>query len=354
MFARELADMGGMTLRAPPWVGRAVAVTAIAGAVLLGVWALVRLDRSPRTHDAFLYADSAGIAPEVSGRLVALHVHENQRVTMGQPLVEIDREPFELHLEQARAQVAALEAQIDLTSRQVASQSSGAQAATTQIQGARSQLALARDTVMRLSPLLDKGYTTPQQVDEALANERSAQATLTAAIQQAQQAREAVGDTDSLRAQLANAEAAVTLAERDLRHTVVRAPFDGLVAGLDTAEGAYATTGQPIFTLIKANEWYAVGNFRETELPSIGIGDPATVWVVGSKNRSVHGRVESVGWGVKPEDVGAPGLPNVGRTLEWVIVAQRFPVRVRLDQVPDGVARIGATANILVSHGAGR
>jgi multidrug efflux system membrane fusion protein len=340
-----------MTRPTPSWVGRTVAVVALAGVALLAVLVLLRIQRRPRTQDAFLYADSTGIAPEVSGRIIAVRVRENQRVTQGQPLVEIDTEPFELRLEEARAQAAALRAQIDLTTRQVAAQSAGAMAAATQIQRAHSQLVLARDTVSRLTPLLDKGYTTPQQVDEARSNASVAQTAVTTAMQQAQQAREAVGDTESLRAQLANSEAAVRLAERDLRLTVVRAPYDGWVSGLDVPEGTYASVGHPLFTLIKSDEWYAVGNFRETQLASVAIGDRATVWIVGSKNQAVRGHVESIGWGVNPEDVGSPGLPNVGRTLNWVIIAQRFPVRVRLDEVPEGVARIGATANIVVSHG---
>ena len=254
--------------------------------------------------------------------------------------------------------MAALQAQIDLTTRQVAAQSSGADAAATQIGRARSQLALAQDTVGRLTPLLGKGYVTAQQVDEARTNERVAQAALTAAIQQAQQARQAVGDTASLQAQLAGAQAAVALAERDLRNTSLRAPFDGLVVGLTIAAGAYAATGHPLFTLIKTHDWYAIGNFRETELPQIAIGDPATVWMMSDNNRPLQGHVESLGWGVQandsagPTDIGGPGLPSVGRTLDWVVVAQRFPVRVRLDDPPEATMRVGATVSILVRHGA--
>ena len=266
-------------------------------------------------------------------------------------MVEIDPEPFELRLRQARAQVAALQAQIALTTRQVVSQSSGADAATTQVGRARSQLALARDTLQRLTPLLGKGYVTTQQIDEARTNERTAQAALTAAIQQAQQARQAVGDTESLAAQLKGAEATVALAERDLRNATVRAPFDGLVVGLDIAEGAYASAGHPLFTLIKTDEWYAVGNFRETELPQIAIGDPATVWLLSDNNHPISGHVESLGWGVRPVDAGGPALPAVGRTLSWVVVAQRFPVRIRLDAPPEAAMRIGATVSILVRHG---
>jgi multidrug efflux system membrane fusion protein len=335
-------------------LGRAIAIIALVSAIGLGALTIERLDRRPRTHDAFLYADSAGLAPDVSGRIVALRVRDNKRVAQGDVLVEIDPEPFELRVRQARAQIAALQAQIDLTTRQVAAQSSGADAAATQIERARSQLALARDTVGRLSPLLGKGYVTAQQVDEAITNQHTAQAALTAAIQQAEQARQAIGDTLSLRAQLSGAEAAAALAERDLRNATLRAPFDGYVVGLNIAAGAYAAAGHPLFTLIKANEWYAVGNFRETELSSIAIGDPATVWLMADNRRSLAGHVDSIGWGIRPDDGGGPGLPAVARTLNWVVVAQRFPVRIRLDHPPEDAMRIGATVSVIVRHDAAR
>lgn len=336
------------------WAGRLIAVLALAAAVGLGAATLERLAWRPRTHDAFLYADSIGLAPDVGGRIIALHVQDNQRVRQGDTLVDIDPEPFTLRLRQARAQVTALQAQIGLSNRQIAAQSSGADAAATQIERARAQLALAHDTVGRLVPLLGKGYVTAQQVDEAQSNERSAQAALTAITQQARQARQAVGDTESLLAQEDGAEAAVALAERDLRNAVVRAPFAGLVVGLDIAEGAYAAAGHPLFTLIKTHDWYAVGNFRETDLGQIAIGDPATVWPMADGDHPLSGHVESVGWGVRLEDGGGPALPAVGRTLNWVVVAQRFPVRIRLDDPPEAGMRIGATVSIRVQHDAAR
>ncbi|MDB5394848.1 MAG: multidrug transporter subunit MdtN [Rhodospirillales bacterium] len=331
-------------------VGRLIAIGAIVATIGIGAYTLYRLDRSPRTHDSFLFADTAGMAPEVSGRIVTLSVRNNQRVAKGDPLVVIDSEPFELRLRQARAQISALQAQIDLTTRQVASQTSGADVATTQVGRARAQLALAHDTLARLEPLLGKGYVTEQQVDEARTNARSADVALDAALQQATQARQAVGDTESLQAQLAGAEAALALAERDMRNTTLRAPVDGVVVGLEIAEGEFAIAGHPLFSVIKTDRWYAVGNFRETELPEIRIGDPATVWLMADGSHPLKGHVESLGWGVRPEDGGGPGLPAVGRTLHWVIVAQRFPVRILLDSPPQDAMRIGATVSIQVRH----
>jgi len=332
------------------WTGRLVALVAIVAAVAIGAYTLERLSREPRTNDGYLFADRAGLAPDVSGRIVALNVRDNQRVRKGDLLLQVDPEPFELHLREARAKVAALQAQIDLTTRQVASQTSGADAATTQIGRARAELALTSDTLARLLPLLSKGYVTQQQVDEARTSKRSAEVALAAAIQQADQARQAIGDTVSLQAQLTGAEAAVALAERDVRNAELRAPFDGLVAGLEIAAGEYAVAGHPLFTLIETDKWYAVGDFRETELPEIRIGDPATVWLLGDHRRPVKGHVESLGWGVRPDGSGGPGLPAVQRTLNWVIVAQRFPVRIQLDDPPADAMRIGATVSIVVRH----
>jgi len=336
------------------WLGRLVAAASVIAAVAIGIYALERLSRAPRTNDGYLFADRAGLAPDVSGRIVALHIRDNQRISKGDPLLQIDPEPFELRLRQARDQVSALRAQIDLTTRQVASQTSGADAATTQIGRARAQLTLASDTLARLAPLLGKGYVTEQQVDEARTNQRSAQVALEAAIQQAAQAHQAIGDTASLQAQLGGAEAAVALAERDLRNTTVRAPFDGLIVGLEIAEGEYAVTGHPLFTVIKTDAWYAVGDFRETELPDIRIGDPATVWMMSDHGRPLKGHVESLGWGVRPDSGAGPALPAVERTLHWVIVAQRFPVRILLDDPPADTMRIGATVSIVVHHDSAR
>jgi multidrug efflux system membrane fusion protein len=337
-------------MQAKTALARLIAAISIIAALVLIVVAMIVVDQRPRTHDAYIYAYSAGITPEVSGRIVAIHIRNDQYVHKGDVLLEIDPEPFALKLRQADAQVAALQADIDLTGRQVNAQGSGAEAAAREVDRARQQLALAHDTLGRLEPLLPKGFVTAQQVDEARTNERTAASQLAAATQQAAQAKEAIGDVESLKAQLLGAQATQALAARDLRETMIRASVDGKVVGFNLALGSFAVEGHPLFTLIDDNSWYAVANFRETDLRGLRIGDGATIWVMGHEGQPLHGTVESLGAGVQPQGAAGPGLPEVDRNLNWVVVAQRFPVWVRLDAPAQPFLRIGATASVRVSH----
>jgi len=330
-------------------LGRIIAFVAIASAVVMLITTMIVLDQRPRTHDAYIFAYSAGITPEVSGRIVESNIRNDQFVHQGDVLLRIDPEPFNMKLRQAKAQAAALEAEIDLTSRQVTAQGSGAQAAAREVDRARQQLALAHNTVERMAPLLAKGFVTAQQMDEARTNERTASAQLAATIQQASQAQEAIGDVESLKAQLLGAQAAQDLAARDVRETVIRAPVDGRITGFNLSIGSFAVDGHPLFTLIDDNHWYAIANFRETDLHHLKVGNRATVWVMGHDEHPLRGVVESLGSGVQPEGQAGPGLPEVNRNLNWVVVAQRFPVWVRLDHADRGFLRIGATASVKVA-----
>ncbi len=339
----------GVTFR-----GKLIATTTIVAAVVLCVLVVFTIDRRPRTHDARIFAFSAAMASEINGRIVKVLITNDQHVEAGAPLIVIDPTPFEMQLRQARAQVAALKAQISLTGRQVTSQGSGVQAAESQVEKAREQLRYAQDTLKRMEPLLAPGYVTQQQIDEARTNESSATAALHALTNSATQARQAVGDTLSLQAQLEGAEASEALAARNLDLTTLRAPFSGTVVGLQIAAGTFALAGHPLFSLIESDAWYAIADFRETELPRIAVGDPATIWTMAQSDRAFTGRVASLGAGVQSTDQDGPDLPKVGRDLNWVVVAQRFPVWVRLDNPPAEAMHVGMTASVKVRHGGAR
>ena len=339
----------GVTLR-----GKVIAWIVVITALVLGTLVVFTIDRRPRTHDARIFAYSAAMASEINGRIIQVLIANDQHVEAGQPLIVIDPVPYEMQLREARAQVEALKAQIDLTGRQVTSQGSGAQAAENQVARAREQLRLSEDSLKRLEPLLEPGYVTQQQIDEARTNRATALASLEALTHSATQARQAVGDTYSLQAQLEGAQAAQALAERNLNLTTLRAPFAGIVTGLQIAAGTFALSGRPLFSLIKSDAWYAIADFRETELPRIAVGDSATVWTMAQSDRAFTGKVDSIGAGVQSTDQDGPDLPKTGRDLNWVVVAQRFPVWVRLDHPPPEAMHVGMTCSVKVQHGGDR
>jgi membrane fusion protein, multidrug efflux system len=334
--------------------GRVIAIIAVVAALVLAGAVLFEIDRRPRTHDARIFAFGAAMASEINGRIVKIMISNDQPVKLGDPLLLIDPKPYEFQLAQARAQVAALKAQIALTGRQVSAQGSGAQAAESQVRRAREQLAFAQDTRKRLEPLVAPGFVTQQTLDEARTNETTALATLDALTKSAVQAHEAIGDTLSLEAQLEGAQAAEGIAARNLELTTLRAPFDGIVVGLQIAEGTFALSGRPLFSLLKSDAWYAIADFRETELPRIAVGDRATIWTMAQSTRAFEGTVESLGAGVQSTDQDGPELPKTGRDLDWVVVAQRFPVWVRLDHPPAEAMHMGMTASVKVHHAGAR
>ena len=200
-----------------------------------------------------------------------------------------------------------------------------------------------------MEPLLGRGFVTAQQVDQARTAQRTAQIALQQAQLQADEARQAITNTKPTEAELEGARATLALAERDLNKTVVRAPCDGRITALDIAAGEFAAVGDPLFTIIDTEHWYAIGNFRETDLAGMRPGQRATVYVMAQPRRPLRGEIDSLGWGVA-SDVSATfgGLPHVERTLNWVRIAARFPVRILLDAPPDDLMRFGASAVIVI------
>src|SRR5215467_9201855 len=330
-------------------LGILVTLIALAGVLVTVVLATRRIDQRPRTDDAYLQADLVHLAPDVSGRIVELNVRDNRKVRKGDVLFRIDPDPYRMRVDQARAAVQGLEAKLALTADQVASQTSKADAAASGINTAEAQRALASSTLARMEPLLGRGFVTAQQVDQARTAQRTAQLGLQQARLQADEARQAITNTKPTEAELEGARATLALAERDLNKTVVRAPCDGWITALDIAAGEFAATGHPVFTIIDTENWYAIGNFRETDLAGMEPGQRATVYVMAQPSRPVRGKIDSLGWGVA-SDVSATigGLPHVERTLNWVRIAARFPVRILLDAPPDDLMRYGATAVIVI------
>ncbi len=335
-------------------IGRACVFVAVALAVLLAIFVLHRLNVRPRTNDAVITANTIQVAPEVVGRIVTLNVKDDALVHKGDVLFTIDPEQYRLALAQARAQVATLEAQIDLTGRRVLSEKTGVDVARAQAAAARAHLLEATQTLGRIEPLLADRYVTPQQIDLARTNKATAESQLSGALSATRERREFVGDTNSLLAQLQGARALVGQAERDLRNTVVRAPFDGRIVGVTTAVGQIVGPVRALFTLIDTSQWFIVADFRETELERIRPGGVVTAYVMTAPKVRLYGTVESIGSAVAQlENLSVAGVPPVARDLNWVRIAQRFPVRIALDHPPEELMRIGASAVAVVHHDGG-
>jgi membrane fusion protein, multidrug efflux system len=332
-------------------IGVVVSLAAFAGVILLAALTIWRIDARPRTDDAYLQADVVHMAPEVSGRIIELLVRDNQAIRRGEVLFRIDPVPFQLRVEQARATVRSLEAKLGVTADQVAAQSSTADTASRGIATAEAQLTLASSTLARMQPLLPSGYVTAEQVDQARTVKRTAEIALQQARLQAQSAREAISSTKPVAEELEAARAATAMAERDLRLSVVRAPCDGRITALDIAAGEFAITGKPLFTIIDTENWYAIGNFRETDLTGIKPGQRGLVYVMQAPRKPVPGFVDSIGGGVRSDEGETIlGMPYVPRTLNWVRIAQRFPVRILLTDPPPSLMRIGASVAIVIER----
>jgi multidrug efflux system membrane fusion protein len=386
-------------------IGRWVLLGVVTAAVLALLLVIYEVDRSPRTDDASVWANYIEIAPEVSGRLVELPIKDNQFVKKGDLLFVIDPRPYEYALQQALSDQQALEEQIVDQRRRIAAQGSAVQAADaavaiskTGIQtagsnidaaraavtraqaaatSAEAQLKLDTNNLHRIEPLLQKQYVTVEQVDQASttvhvsqgrydeaqaallqAQAQLAQATLhheeassQAAESQAKlgQAIHAVDRIETPESQRPAKNSRVDSARLDLERTHVVAPFDAYVTSLNLSVGAYAHPGTAIFTLIDTRAWYVIANYRESKLKNIPIGAQVDVYLMGHPSRRFKGHVESIGYGVLPEDARlANGLPNIERTLNWVHLSARFPVRVRIDDPDPQLFRIGETAVTVV------
>jgi multidrug efflux system membrane fusion protein len=389
-------------------LGRSTTIGAMLATIALGLGVLYHTNHAPRTDDAEVFANFIGIAPQVEGTIIRLNVHDNQSVKKGDLLFEIDERPYQYRMEKANSEQEALEGQIVDERRRIAAQVSAvavsqadiytAQADVTRssatIEQARADVAHAEQGVTRaqaewtyasnnlhrLEPLLAKQFVTVDQMDRAKTSEIAqaealkqaesqlllAQAQLKSALAQYErsgaaldgskaqheQARNAVSTLEPLVNQRGARTSAVKDARYNLDNCRVYAPFDAFVTNLTISEGAYAHVGEQIFTLIDARTWWVIGNFREGQLSHIKPGMHADVYALSKPSVRFSGVVDSIGFGVTPDPdvIGKleKGLPEVQRTLNWVRLASRYPVRVRVENPTPDLFRIGESAVVTI------
>jgi membrane fusion protein, multidrug efflux system len=333
--------------------GSLIALATIAVAVIVALRSQSWVSRHPSSSDASIDADVVHVAPEVGGRIIEIRVRENSPVRRGDVLFQIDPLKYQLVVSHAQADLALAEAQLDTQKRYVSTQRSKATVARQQATSAKANYELAIRTAERLRPLTAKGYVPYQELDQADVTAHDAATQLQQAQVQQLAALQAIDTIRAGESLVAARQAALALAKRNLADTTVRAPHDGLVVGLTVSSGEFVAPGQSLFTLINTEQWFASADLRETDLASVHTGDCVTVYSMIDRRLPIRGIVDSIGWGVLSQDqVNLPrSVPYVERSLNWVRVAQRFPVRIRLQSPPPQLVRLGASAVVEVKHG---
>jgi multidrug efflux system membrane fusion protein len=336
----------------PRW-GTAVSIAIIAAALLFAFYVGSRQSVRPWTDDASIDADVVHVAPAVGGRIVALPVVENGVVRKGDLLFQIDPYPYQLAVAQAQADVNLARAQLETQRRVLSTQRSAVVVAGDQKRRALADRDLAARTVTRLKPLAEQGYIPKQQLDQAETSERDAISAVAQADEQQAAAARAVDTEKAAEAAVAARESALAVARRGLYDTTVRATQDGRVVGLTVKPGEMVAPSQSLFTLVATDEWFAMADFRETELRGVRIGECATVYSMIDRGRPMRAHVQGIGTGVLDGDsVQLPrSLPYVEKSVNWVRVAQRFPVRLQIENPPEDLVRLGASAVVEIGHG---
>ncbi|WP_345817418.1 multidrug transporter subunit MdtN (plasmid) [Paraburkholderia sp. PREW-6R] len=339
--------------RGHPLWARLISFAIVAVAMLFSLYVLHRSSVMPSTDDATIDADVVHVASVVGGRIVDIAVTENVHVTKGDLLFQIDPVPYRLTVAQTEADLSVARAALDTQRRVLSTQRSTATVSADQVQRASANLALAQRTVQRLQPLAAKGYVSEQQLDQAQTAQHDAMTSLQQAHVQQTAAVAAIDTVAGAEATVRARQAALDIARHALADTTVRAMHDGRVVGLNVLSGEIVAPAQPLFTLVNDDEWFVVANFREIDLPAIAVGDCVTAFSMIDRRRPIKGTVQGIGAGVLDTDrINLPrSVPYVERSLNWVRVAQRFPVRIRLEHPPQALVRLGATAVVEIKHG---
>jgi len=337
------ADSDGTGGRIRQLIGRGLSAATIVAAVVLGTYVARQYYVYPRTDDAYVRANLVGIAPHVSGPIVNLPIVDNQRVSQGALLFEVDSRPYQHALDK-------LEAQLALTSLDVQAYEEAIRAAHAEQARREAAAAYARQYLERITPLLAKRYVTANDVDNARTRVDAEEAGVRNAASEVKRAERQLGQLGDVNARLKAAEAEVADAQLNVSYCSVRAPFDGYVTNLNIAVGQYANEGRQVLSLVDDRAWYVVANFRENFLPHIKPGMSADVFLLSYPGRRFRGRVQGVGWGLYQQNgATVDGLPAVEPTLNWVRLSQRFPVRVALEERDSAAPfRMGVTAVVTI------
>ncbi|MBV7562012.1 efflux RND transporter periplasmic adaptor subunit [Pseudomonas sp. sia0905] len=274
-----------------------ITLAVVVAAIFAGAWIWQHYMYSPWTRDARVRADVVTIAPDVSGWVLELKVRDNQQVKAGDLLMTIDRDRYQAAVEKAQAVVDIRKQQLNLREHEASR---------------RAQLG-----------------------SQAISAELRENAQINA---------------EMARSEYREAQADLRIAQLNLERSEVRAPRDGQVTNLVLAQGNYVTAGQAVMALVDTSSFYVQAYFEETKLPRIQVGAPVEIWLMGGE-QEIRGAVEGISRGITDRNASPDGqlLANVEPTFNWVRLAQRIPVRIKLDTPSENVQlSAGMTASVRV------
>ncbi len=293
----------------------------------------------PSTDDAYVQANIITIAPRITGQVVNVYVQDQQFVIAGQALFDLDPTPFLVELNKAIAHV-------DETIQQINAAQSAVKTAKSLLTERKAQLTNIIKDSRRTFKLVSERLYSVAEGDRARSNLDVAEAEVAAAKSQLAEAQQKLGQLGDANASLRAAKATVAQAQLNLTYTHVIAPKNGYISNFTLRTGAPVSAYQDIFSIVEKEAWWAIANFKETDLEHIHIGQSATIKIDMYPQVIFKGTVTSISAG---SGSSFSLLPPENATGNWVKVTQRFPVRINiLDRYPNFPLRVGASCEVTI------
>jgi multidrug resistance efflux pump len=310
--------------------------------VLMALY-LVADRQTPFTTQAKVHAYVVPAAPQVSGKIISVDVSNNEFVTAGQKLFQIDPSNYQLAMEAAEASLEAALQSVDAGTATV-------EAAEANVESAKANVWRAEQDALRMRRIQeeDPGAISQRRIDSAEATLATSVSRLSAAEANLESARRALGETDENNVQIKQAQAALNQARLDLERTEVFAPRDGLVTDLRVDQGNFAAAGTPLMTFIAIHDVWVRADLTENNLGNVEVGDKVELTFDAQPGRVYRGRVRNTGLGVQVDTNALGTLPAIENSRSWLRDAQRFPVVIEFDRI-EGLENLGLRVGSQVS-----
>lgn len=316
--------------------------------VAAAAWFYFTGGRYISTDDAYIQAARTDISSNISGRVVALEVQDNQSVHKGDILFKLDDRDYEIAVEDAKAKLDSAKLQIAALKATYLQRAADAQAA-------KDTLAYQQHELDRQKKLSAQGIASQAELDKVQHALAAAEQQVNATAQQQDNIRAALGDNPDIdvntHPSVQQAQAALDRATLSLTYTIIRAPVDGIVTKVDQLQvGSYINAATPVFALVSGKDIWVEANFKETDLTHMRVGQEAAVEVDTYPGKKFHGKVVSLSPGTGSS---FSLLPPENASGNWVKVVQRLPVRVSIENADPQMqldAGLSVTATVDTQH----